>query len=69
MKRNPCCGTCGAEILGDFTYYGITAKDIVKMVNWLKCQNATIKDLECSSLNRHYWERVKVMDILSEDFR
>lgn len=69
IRAEVACAFCGHEITGDFTFYGIPAKDLFKMVTWLRAQDATIADLECSSLNRHYWEKQKVMNLISEDFR
>lgn len=49
--------------------YGWTAKDVLFVQHWLHCQNATLKDLEDSSLYWHYWSKQKVMDFLREDFK
>ena len=53
----------------DFRIYGWSLADIRKVQTWLDNQNATLKDLECSSLRPHYWEKLKVTDMLKEDFK
>lgn len=65
------CNFCKHELNtnNDFAFYGISGDDIFKMIRWLENQNATVKDLDCSSLQRHYREKQKVMGHLSDDFK
>lgn len=52
----------------DFRLYGLSAADILKMSRWLMANNATVNDLDCSSLNRHHWEKMKLFEFLKQDF-
>ena len=57
------------DIPPDLEIYGWSLADIRKVQNWMRCQNITLKDLDCGSFSHHYWEKQKVMNMLREDFR
>lgn len=55
--------------MNETVIYGFTLSELLFIRRWLCNQNATVKDLEDSSLYWHYWSKQKVMNFLAEDFK
>lgn len=53
----------------DLQIYGWSVKDILKVQDWLKCQNATLADLDNASINFNHWPRVRLHETLQTDFK
>lgn len=63
------CPKCKCEIhWNDLKIYGYGAKEILKFDRWLRCQNATLDDLEYASIDKLYWPRKKLHELLERDF-
>ena len=68
-NKPPICNYCGHEITSgsDFHFYGVSGSDLLKMIRWLEGNNATIKDLDGSTLNFKFWNKVRIHDAMFED--
>lgn len=63
------CSVCRNEICSakDFKFFGFSGEDIFKMIKWLENENVTVKDLACSSIRHHYWEKMRVADMIMSE--